>query len=197
MPNQNNDQSPTIVPPGSYHPVAIPPGATPHIAPNQPHQNPTGTTANRYSFQQCIDTGNETKTSTVLNTPHINNMSPASSANMTEALTQILTQVVNGKKDDLNKKMAKNIKTFDGTNKAECITWLSQAESAAKIAGISLREMVCGAVSPAILQVLAKLPITASDQDIRNIILANYSDVSNTTEATTKLKKCRCYTTNH
>ena len=92
--------------------------------------------------------GNQPKTSTVLNTPHINNMSLASSANMTEALTQILTQVVNGKKDDLNKKMAKNIKTFDGTNKAECITWLSQAKSAAKIAGISLREMVCGAVSP-------------------------------------------------
>ena len=35
--------------------------------------------------------------------------------------------------------MAKNIKTFDGTNKAECITRLSQAESAAKIAGISLK----------------------------------------------------------
>ena len=106
-PNQNNDQSPTIVPLGSYHPVAMPPGATPNTRTNPAHQNPTGTTGNRYPFQQYIDMGNQPRASTVLNTPHMNNMSPAPSANMTEALTQILTQVVNGKKDDLNKKMAK------------------------------------------------------------------------------------------
>ena len=85
--------------------------------------------------------------------------------------------------------MAKNIKTFGGTNKAECITWLSQAQSAEKITVISPREMVCSAVSPAILQVLAKLLTTVTDQDIKNIILANYSDMSNTTEAMTKLQK--------
>ena len=28
--------------------------------------------------------------------------------------------------------MMKNIKIFDGSNKAECITWLSQVEAAAK-----------------------------------------------------------------
>ena len=55
---------------------------------------------------------------------------------MTEALTQIIAQVTqvanNNKKDEVNKQMMKNIKIFDGTNKAECITWLSQVESAAR-----------------------------------------------------------------
>ena len=41
---------------------------------------------------------------------------------MTEAFTNILTQVVNSKKDDGTKQMMKNIKNFDGTNKADCIT---------------------------------------------------------------------------
>ena len=51
---------------------------------------------------------------------------------MTEAFTNILTQVVNSKKDDGTKQMMKNIKTFNGTNKANCITWLSQIKAAAK-----------------------------------------------------------------
>ena len=38
----------------------------------------------------------------------------------------------NNKRDDASKKMMKNIKIFDGSNKAECITWLSQVEAAAK-----------------------------------------------------------------
>ena len=57
---------------------------------------------------------------------HFNSTSPAPSANMTEVVTQIMTQVANNnKKDDVREQMMKNIKIFDGTNKAECITWLS------------------------------------------------------------------------
>ena len=52
---------------------------------------------------------------------------------MTEAFTQILAQVTNDKKqNDVSKQMMKNIKIFDGTNKAECIKWLSQIETAAR-----------------------------------------------------------------
>ena len=52
---------------------------------------------------------------------------------MTQALTQALTQVTNNnKKDEVSKQMMKNIKIFDGSNKAECITRLSQVEAAAR-----------------------------------------------------------------
>ena len=50
-----------------------------------------------------------------------------------EGLTQIITQVTNSNKgDEASKQMMKNIKIFDGSNKAECITWLSQVEAAAR-----------------------------------------------------------------
>ena len=44
-----------------------------------------------------------------------------------------MTQVAkNNKRDEASKQMMKNIKIFDGSNKAECITWLSQVGAAAK-----------------------------------------------------------------
>ena len=59
---------------------------------------------------------------------------------MTETLTQIIAQVANNnKKDNVSKQMMKNIKIFDGTNKAECITWLSQIEAAARFSNTLFR----------------------------------------------------------
>ena len=75
---------------------------------------------------------NQPRTSTAIHTP-FNSTSPAPSINMMEGLTQIMTQVTtNNKRDKASKQMMKNIKIFDGRNKAECITWLSQVEAAAK-----------------------------------------------------------------
>ena len=118
----NNTPSPTNshIPTG-YHPTVSPPLLSGN-APNtgaQPQQ--TGTTNNGLWFQNYLDT-NQPRTSTTIHTPFMNNMSPAPSANMTEALTQILTQITNNnKKDDISKQMMKNTKTFDSTNKSECI----------------------------------------------------------------------------
>ena len=55
-----------------------------------------------------------------------NGTSLATPADLMEGITQIMNQVTNDKKrDDASKKMMKNIKIFNGSNKAECITWLS------------------------------------------------------------------------
>ena len=63
---------------------------------------------------------------------------------MTEVLTQIPAQVTNNnKKEDVSKQMMKNIKIFDGTNKVECITWLSQIEAATRFSSSSFRELIC------------------------------------------------------
>ena len=110
--------------PMGYHPTAtspLLPGSTPNLAPHlttQPQQ--TGTTNNGLWFQNYLDT-NQPRTSTTVHTPFINNMSPASSSNMIEAIIQLLTHVANNKKDDVSKQMMKNVKTFDGTNRTECI----------------------------------------------------------------------------
>ena len=67
-----------------------------------------------------------------MHTPH-NGASPAAPADLIEGITQIMNRVTNdNKRDDASKKMMKNIKIFDGSNKAECISWLSQVEAAAK-----------------------------------------------------------------
>ena len=67
-----------------------------------------------------------------MHTPH-NGTSPAIPTDLVEGITQIMNQVTsNNNRDDASKKMMKNIKIFDGSNKAECITWLSQVEAAAK-----------------------------------------------------------------
>ena len=77
------------------------------------------------------------------------------SANMTEALTQNIAQVTqvtnNNKKDEVSKQMMKNIKIFDGTNKAESITWLSQIEAAARFTNTSFCELICQSMVPSML----------------------------------------------
>ena len=123
-----------------------------------------------------LDTHQPRTGTTNIHTP-FNGASPAPSANMTEAITQIITQVANNnKKDDVSKQMTKNIKIFDGTNKAECITWLSQIEAAARFSNSSFCELICQSMAPSMLHILS------------DVTLANYSDIPSTTEATTRLQ---------
>ena len=90
---------------------------------------PTGTHNN--PLFNLLD-NNQPRTSTIMHTPH-NGTSLATPADLVEGITQIMNQVTsNNKRNDTSKKMMKNIKIFDGSNKAECITWLSQVEAAAK-----------------------------------------------------------------
>ena len=108
---------------------------------------------------------------------------------MTEALTQTITQVANSnKKDEVSKQMMKNIKIFDRSNKAECITWLSQIEAAARFTNTPFRELICQSIVPTMLYVLSELSAHATDEDIKNAILTNYSDIPSTTEAATRLQ---------
>ena len=134
----NNTPSPTNSHiPAGYHPIATPPPLMGAAATIQQTQQ-TGATNNAPLFQNLFD-NNQPRTP-------FNSASPAPSANMTEALTQIMvlvTQVTNNnKKDEVSKEMIKNIKMLDGTNKAECITWLSQIEAAARFTNTSFRELI-------------------------------------------------------
>ena len=108
-----------------YQPTATPPplmGTTAATQPTGTHNNP---------LFNLLD-NNQSRTSTIMHTLH-NGTALAMPANLVEEITQIMKQVTNNnKRDDTSKKMMKNIKIFEGSNKAECITWLSQVEAAAK-----------------------------------------------------------------
>ena len=113
-PSPSNSQIPT-----GYHPTATPPiGNTPSQGTHAPRQpQTTGTTNNGLWFQNYQDI-NQPRTSNAIQTPAINNMSPASAASITEAITQILTHIFDNKKEEVSKQMMKNIKTFNGTNRS-------------------------------------------------------------------------------
>ena len=125
----------------AYHSTATPPplmGTTAAIQPTETYNNP---------LFNLLD-NNQPRTSTLMHTPH-NGTSPAMPADLIEGLTQIMNQVTNdNKRDDTSKKMMKNIKIFDGSNKAECITWLSQIEAAAKFTNTPFRELICQRLHP-------------------------------------------------
>ena len=94
----------------------------------------------------------------------------------------------NNKRDNASKQMMKNIKIFDDSNKAECITWLSQMEAGARFTNTPFRELICQSMAPAMLHVFSELSALASDEDIKEVILTNYSDIPSTTEAATHLQ---------
>ena len=137
------------------------------MAPQQTHQMSTHN--NRPLFQNFFE-NNLPRTSTTIHTP-FNGASPAPSINMMEGLTQIMTQVTNNnKRDEASKQKMKNIKIFDGSNKTECITWLSQIEAVAKFTNTPFQELICQSMAPAMLHVLSELSALASDADIKNVI---------------------------
>ena len=123
-----------------------------------------------------------------MHTPH-NGTSPATPVDLIEGIMQIMNRVTNdNKRDDASKKMLKNIKIFNGSNKAECITWLSQIEAAAKFTNTPFHELICQSMAPTMLHVFSDLSTLASDTYIKEAILTNYSDIPSTTEAATRLQ---------
>ena len=135
-------------------------------------------------FQNLFE-NNQPRTSTMIQTPH-NGASLTTQADLVEGITQIMNQVANNnKRDNASKKMMKNIKIFDGCNKAECINWLSQVEAAARFTNTPFHEIICQSMAPAMLHIFSELSALASDEDIKEVILTNYSDIPSTTEAAT------------
>ena len=158
-----------------YHPTATPPPLTN----NQPPNN---------QFFHNLFENNQPRTSTMIQTPYAG-ASPTTPADLIEGLTQIMNQATkNNKRDDTAKQMMKNIKIFDGSNKAECINWISQVEAAAKFTNTPFHELICQSMAPTMLHIFSELSAMATNEDIKEAILTNYSDIPSTTEAASRLQ---------
>ena len=146
-----------------YHPTATPPPLTN----NQPPSN---------QILQNLFQNNQPRTSTMIQMPYAG-ASPTIPADLMEGLTQIINQATkSNKRDETAKQMMKNIKIFDGSNKAECINWISQVEAAAKFTNTPFRELICQSMAPAMLHIFSELSAMATNEDIKEVILTNYSD---------------------
>ena len=117
-------------------------------------------------------------------------MSPAAS-NVMDALTQILIQVMQNRQESTNKRLIKNIEIFDGTDKSKCIDWLIQVEAAAQYMNGPLKDIVLSQVSPAIYRVLKGLPADTMDEEVKQLILSNFSDAGTTTKAASRLENLK------
>ena len=131
-----------------------------------------------------------TTTSTTVHSPVPNNILHPDMANIMEAMTQAVQQGVskamgNG---DVSKQMLKNLERFDGKDRSKCLEWLSNIEIIAQHSKKSFRELVCQSMSPSLLHIFSSVSTFASDQDIKDILLANYSDVPSMAEAIAKLQ---------
>ena len=127
-----------------YHPTAMPPLLTN----NQPPNN---------QFLQNLFENNQPRTSTMIQTPYTG-ASPTTPADLMEGLTQIVNQATkSNKQDETTKQMMKNIKIFDGSNKAECINWISQVEAAAKFTNTPIRKLIYQSMAPAMLHIFSEL----------------------------------------
>ena len=158
-----------------YHPTAT----SPPLTNNQPPNN---------QLFHNLFKNNQPRTSTMIQTPYTG-ASPTAPADLVEGITQIVNQVMNSnKRDDTSKQMMKNIKIFDGSNKAECINWISQVEAAAKFTNTPFHELICQSMAPAMLHIFSELSTMATDEDIKEAILTNYSDIPSTTEAAMRLQ---------
>ena len=114
--------------------------------------------------------------------------SPTAPADFVEGLTQIVNQVTNNnKRDDTSRQMMKNIKIFDGSNKVECINWISQVEAAAKFTNTPFRELICQSMAPTMLHIFSELSALATDEDIKEAILTNYKHYRSSHETTKHL----------
>ena len=158
-----------------YHPTATPPPLTNSQPPNN-------------QFLQNLFENNQPRTSTMIQTPYTG-ASPTTPADLMEGLTQIINKATkSNKQDETTKQMMKNIKIFVGSNKAECINWISQVEAAAKFTNTPFRELICQSMAPAMLHIFSELSAMATKEDIKEAILTNYSDIPSTTEAAMRLQ---------
>ena len=88
----------------------------------------------------------------------------------------------------MSKQMLKNLERFDGKDRSKCLEWLSNVEVIAQHSKKSFRELICQSMSPSLLHIFSSVSTFASDQDIKEILLANYSDVPSMAEAVAKLQ---------
>ena len=84
--------------------------------------------------------------------------------------------------------MLKNLERFDGKDRSKCLEWISNVEVIAQHSKKTFRELICQSMSPSLLHIFSSVSTFASDQDIKEILLANYSDVPSMAEAVAKLQ---------
>ena len=150
--------------------------------------------------RRASSTPNHTNNPTMPPTPRSNRQVSNTDTNYSilEQNQTILTQLLlkSQQKDDDEgqtkdkKQRLRRIKSFDGNNKNDCITWVDQTESVAKELGISLRQAMRETAEGSVYNVLSSLG-KVSDKDLSNHMIEAFSDIPTQEDAIDKLRMLR------
>ena len=101
-------------------------------------------------------------------------------------MTQLVENRNQAEKFENRKDLLANITLFDGKDKKLCLMWLKQAEQIAQGARITLKEVIMAKAGTTVTHTLS-LFLTgkpdATDDEIKQMILENFSNVGTKTEA--------------
>ena len=109
-------------------------------------------------------------------------------------MTQLVENRNQAEKFENRKDLLANITLFDGKDKKLCLMWLKQVEQIAQSARITLKEVIMAKAGTTVTHTLATFLTgkpDATDREIKQMILENFSNVGTKTEARHVLKTVR------
>ena len=126
---------------------------------------------------------------------HITQPSPVPSAYNEEMLKAWITRLdqnhVETKETQDQNRFLDNIDVFDGEDKTKCLPWVNRVHQAAINSSMKFRKALLAKAGPTIFGIVADTPIDMKDLELKQVILANFSDISTPSEAAQKLRTIR------
>ena len=126
---------------------------------------------------------------------HITQPSPVPSAYNEEMLKAWITRLdqnhAETKETQDQNRFLDNIDVFDGEDKTKCLPWVNRVHQAAINSSIKFRKALLAKAGPTVFGIVADTPIDMKDLELKQVILANFSDISTPSEAAQKLRTIR------
>ena len=113
---------------------------------------------------------------------HITQLSPVPSACNEEMLKAWITRLdqnhAETKETQDQNRFLDNIDVFDGEDKTKCLPWVNRVHQAAMNSSMKFRKALLAKAGPTVFGIVAHTPIDIKDLELKQVILANFSDIS-------------------
>ena len=161
-------------PPPPYFPIPFPPPVPPSNASIAPSAPASDLSAAISLMTNAVNQGNA-------NTTNITDVLQKTTTQFADALQKTIQRGVEGQVEEnrnarLDKQFDK-IKTFDGSNPAECHPWLEEVHALCSQTGRPFKEMLLLCAGQAVRDFILDMAPDATDEQIKNDLITGYSDL--------------------
>ena len=125
---------------------------------------------------------------------HTTQPSPAPSGSKEWAkllVTHMEEQEYNNREIENRKTYLENIEVYEGTDKQKCLPWVNRLQQVAKCSNTSLRAPLLARAGATVFVIVAATPENIDYQEMKKVILRNFSDIATPTETTQKLRNMK------